>query len=614
LDPTGEFFVDGWVDHSGIDIRRWDTLEVVESIVHADATTWGGPGSGAHHNRNGWAANSQNWICLHLGWDVQYGGMSPGANQVLYDWINHERIVVTENAFDSHAYDSAGDFWVGSLDEPPIVDAGANQVVALVAGADLVGTVQHDADVVTTWSQVAGPGPATFATPEQLTTHVDFDLLGAYTLRLTATAGELSTFDEVSITAAQNGAPSVDAGEDQIALVANPVLLEGVVEDDGLPNGNLILHWGQQAGPAAAAIATPEDQHTLVTFPQVGDYTLRLSASDGEHAVSDDVVVSIVVNQPPRVEAGESFKVTPGGAARLQGEVEDDGFPDATVLSSWSTVSGPGPAVFADVNDPTTQVTLNLAGEYLLRLTAHDGELSAFDDVVAISGENAAPDVNAGGDQSVVIGNSVLLLGEAEDDGLPSGSLTVSWLQISGAGTAIFGSPIDARTLVSFNVLGDHTLRLQASDGELTAHDDVVVMVVEPPSLELLAPNGGEVWTVGHTETIEWRAKGVDDVTLSLSTDGGTSWAILVPNVSSGDDGWGAYPVRAPDEPSAQCLVAIDAYLGDSNHVESGAPFTIVAAESLPSSGDPGCSAVGSRTWIWAGCALMPLFMLRKRS
>ncbi|OGQ89392.1 MAG: hypothetical protein A2289_23295 [Deltaproteobacteria bacterium RIFOXYA12_FULL_58_15] len=147
IDPTGEFFLDGMHAHEGYDIRRWDTLEIVQSFLHTDAVSWGGPDSGPHHNRNGWSTNSQDWICGHIGWDISaYVDEPTGANQVLYGWKPEmqQRIVVTPNRrgiweiddphFETHIFDSAGDFWVGT---PPVPASLGLRAYWLFDAADL---------------------------------------------------------------------------------------------------------------------------------------------------------------------------------------------------------------------------------------------------------------------------------------------------------------------------------------------------------------------------------------------------------------------------------------------------------------------------------------------
>ena len=54
--------------------------------------------------------------------------------------------------------------------------------------------------VTTLWSQISGPGLATFADPTAVNTDVDFTLGGAYVLRLAASDGELNPIDDVTIT------------------------------------------------------------------------------------------------------------------------------------------------------------------------------------------------------------------------------------------------------------------------------------------------------------------------------------------------------------------------------------------------------------------------------
>jgi hypothetical protein len=87
-------------------------------------------------------------------------------------------------------------------------------------------------------------------------------------------------------------------------------------------------------------------------------------------------------NLPPVVSAGPDLNITLGDGALLQGTVIDDGLPSpASLTSTWSRVSGPGAASFADPAQEVTSVSFSAAGTYLLRLTGKDGELQATDDV-----------------------------------------------------------------------------------------------------------------------------------------------------------------------------------------------------------------------------------------
>jgi hypothetical protein len=93
---------------------------------------------------------------------------------------------------------------------------------------------------------------------------------------------------------------------------------------------------------------------------------------------------------------------------------------------------------------------------------------------------NSPPVVAAGPDQTINLPSAASLNGTASDDGLPDPphALTTTWSQVSGPGTVTFG---DAHTLVTtatFSAGGSYVLRLTASDGTLSASDDIAVTVV----------------------------------------------------------------------------------------------------------------------------------------
>jgi hypothetical protein len=68
------------------------------------------------------------------------------------------------------------------------------------------------------------------------------------------------------------------------------------------------------------------------------------------------------------------------------------------------------------------------------------------------------------------------LTGTSSDDGLPNGStLTTIWSKVSGPGTATFGNANSANTTVTFSAAGSYVLRLSASDGSATVHQDLMV-------------------------------------------------------------------------------------------------------------------------------------------
>ncbi len=69
-------------------------------------------------------------------------------------------------------------------------------MITLPATATLTATVTDDGQVLPTptltWSQVSGPGTATFTAPTALTTSVSFSAAGTYVLRLSVYDGALT--------------------------------------------------------------------------------------------------------------------------------------------------------------------------------------------------------------------------------------------------------------------------------------------------------------------------------------------------------------------------------------------------------------------------------------
>ena len=89
-------------------------------------------------------------------------------------------------------------------------------------------------------------------------------------------------------------------------------------------------------------------------------------------------------NQAPVVSAGPDQTVVLASGASLDGTVTDDGLPGPIVSTLWSQVSGPdgATALFANAAAVNTTVSFNLAGVYVLRLDASDGELWSSDEVM----------------------------------------------------------------------------------------------------------------------------------------------------------------------------------------------------------------------------------------
>ncbi|MFH0879553.1 MAG: Ig-like domain-containing protein, partial [Lentisphaerota bacterium] len=194
----------------------------------------------------------------------------------------------------------------------PVVNAGRDTMIGLSREIDLQGEITDDGlpygvPVVSQWSLVSGPGEAYFADPSQSKTIATFSQSGAYVLRLSGSDSEKESCDDISIMVyASNLPPVVSAGPDQTSS-QSMVALQGRIIDDGQPAGQALRgSWTQVSGPDLVVFDPSDGPVSSASFLKSGTYVLRLTGSDTEFAVSDDVVVNVNANCAPRVEAGEA--------------------------------------------------------------------------------------------------------------------------------------------------------------------------------------------------------------------------------------------------------------------------------------------------------------------
>ena len=106
--------------------------------------------------------------------------------------------------------------------------------------------------------------------------------------------------------------------------------------------------------------------------------------------------------------------------------------------------------------------------------TPNTGADIEFSNACPLGQGNRAPGVNAGPDQSLTLPvTSATLSASVADDNRPTATLQVSWSQVAGPSAVVFADPSIKSTTVTLGAPGTYVLRITASDGELTASDDV---------------------------------------------------------------------------------------------------------------------------------------------
>ena len=308
-----------------------------------------------------------------------------------------------------------------SQNQPPAVEAGANQTVTLPENSVfLVASVTDDglpnppAATSSSWSQVSGPAAVAFNNPANVDTQATFSVAGTYVLQLQANDGSLSAADEVTIVVYPeiiNQPPVVNAGNSQtLTLPENSVLLDGSVSDDGLPNppATTSIFWSLVSGPATVIFNNPANVDTQATFSVAGTYVLQLQANDGSLSVVDEVTIIVypdTINQPPVINAGADRTITLADeGVFMEGNVSDDGLPNppAMTIINWSQVSGPTRVDFEDTSLVDTWVRFPDVGTYVLNLEADDGDSIVSDQVtIMVNAANVSPYLEKGVVQNV---------------------------------------------------------------------------------------------------------------------------------------------------------------------------------------------------------------------
>ncbi|HET9551529.1 MAG TPA: Ig-like domain-containing protein [Anaeromyxobacteraceae bacterium] len=170
-----------------------------------------------------------------------------------------------------------------AYNSPPVAAAGLDRTVARNTAVQVTGSGSDpDADPLTfTWS-LAGPAGSAAALVDQGSGQATFtpDLLGAYTLTLSASDGAASGLDTVVITAVNT--PPVPAITSFAVVNAGEPVAASAAGSTDLNGDPLTFAW-TLSGPAgsAAALTSTTGATTSFTTDVQGVYTLQLSASDG---------------------------------------------------------------------------------------------------------------------------------------------------------------------------------------------------------------------------------------------------------------------------------------------------------------------------------------------
>jgi len=218
-----------------------------------------------------------------------------------------------------------------------------------------------------------------------------------------------------------NKPPVAVAGAAQTVHPGERVTLDGGASSDPDLNYPLSYAWSVIARPAgsAAELSGPASVSPSFTPDALGDFVVELVVTDSKGGVSSAsrVVVS-TDNSVPVADAGSDQALTViGTVVQLDGSRSYDADGDGLGFA-WSFRSKPegSLAVLDDPTAATPQFSADVHGRYELQLTVSDAWSASAPAVVAVSFDNLAPTADAGDNQSVLEGDTVVLDGSGSAD------------------------------------------------------------------------------------------------------------------------------------------------------------------------------------------------------
>jgi hypothetical protein len=380
---------------------------------------------------------------------------------------------------------------------PPSVFAGPDLTVDLPASASLEGRVDDDGlpsppALTQVWRKVNGPGSVTFGDSLAARTTASFSAPGTYELSLTGSDGALTQTDVVTIVAR---APGACTG------ILDRQVASGADDAEEKSSGSVSLTSSDIELVFDGGLQTAGLRFTGINIPQGVVITSAYIQFTVDEAQSEATALTLYGQDAD--EAG----VFTTASRNLSSRPRTDAFVTWSP-SAWTTVGTAGPAqrtpdlsaVIQEIVDRPTWLARSLAfvitgtGHRTARAFESSPTLAAKLHIeIACEGGNRRPKVDAGPDQTITLPASAILENEVTDDGRPDPPAEVikTWSKVSGpqGGEVTFEDVLavvkgghrtqhDSGTKkATFTKAGTYVLRLTADDHELTASDDVTVVV-----------------------------------------------------------------------------------------------------------------------------------------
>lgn len=292
-----------------------------------------------------------------------------------------------------------------------------------------------------------------------------------------------------------NVSPKADAGRDQNVKVGDTVTLDGSASFDE-DNDPLTYRWRFVFVPDRSTSAELSDKRAVKpTFvaDMEGTYEVELIVNDGKaDSKADTVTITVAsANSAPTAHAGDDQSVKTGQRVEVDGRDSQDA--DGDLLTyQWSFVSVPdgSAAVLEDASSVVATFTPDVDGEYRLSLVVNDGVVDSAPDevVVTASTPNSKPVANAGGNQTVNVGDTVTLDGSSSHDA-DNDQITYQWHFVTrpaGSNAELSGDTTVSPSFTA-DVEGDYVVGLVVNDGQEDSDNANVTITAQEVNLPPVA-------------------------------------------------------------------------------------------------------------------------------
>ena len=350
-----------------------------------------------------------------------------------------------------------------------------------------------DGDAVTTgWTMVERPAPsAATLTVENATSRFVADVAGVYKVRARG-ADPLGAYsDTIYVFDARNRAPQTmvlstvlaapgSSGENQIISPAGyTVSLNGANSVD--LDGTWLTYAWTLTKPAGslAILSSASDQTTLVTPDALGDYVVKLTATNAFGVASTYATTIRVTNRSPvatistnvsptALPTGPSVRLPVNTLVTLRGTGSVDADGDALTYA-WSMASTPAgsTAALSSASGASVQMTTDLAGTYsvLLRVTDSTGAFS--EQTLTIQAGNYAPVAVIDRSRITVLAGTAATASAALSFDEDRDSLTYAWAIDArpASSSATIAAPASSTLSLTPDVAGLYVASLTVSDG-----------------------------------------------------------------------------------------------------------------------------------------------------